>query len=949
MRRRKAARTAVKCAPTAPCARHHEIMPETTQQTRTARKLRTGRANAGAGLDEGFYAELLHIIGLQESVAGARRTVARRAPHDRLRGSLIELALARLATRKRDASSDAETECFELALRLCIAWISRLVFLKVLEARLLALYDGDPTWGFLNARHIRSFGDLDALCDEVLGTGAATRPARFPHLPRFDGSLFEPPDLDRGLLDMSALDETATLPLFSATALRCTGGEGHVLVYLLDFLGAFEFSAGLIAQADAASRNCLDASALGLVFEKLNGYRDGAWYTPASVAMQLARPSITQAVLNRFRRMKGWRCESIDQLSEAIDDRDEARAVVDSLRICDPAVGSGHLLVSALNELLTLKVRLGLLNERDREALHTYRISVTADRLCVTHANGEPLTRECDGLAICKIEAALFRVKRDIVERSLFGVDINADSVGMARLRLWIELLEHADLTANALPASLPNLETNLRQGNATLSRFGFDAPLRDAARVVADYRACAAQLRASANRTERLGNGSRLARLRDVLLGRLASGDNNAPADAAAFEWRIEFADLLAGDGSFEGFDAVIANPPYIDSERMINAGQRALRERLAQRWPSAKGNWDLYIVFMELGLALLRPGGAMAYLTPDKWLSKPFGEAFRARHLGKIARVVVLGRDVFVQARVDSIVTLYCESGTNTITTMRMDGKTLMELTQTDKHTLEAPWALDALLSPHYAFVQRLTRKHPKLGSLLPCENACATADAYRLAPLVEEAGGRFDAGRHYRVVNTGTLGRYVSRWGSKPMTYLGRRYDEPVVDRERFASTFANGYGAKTNAKKVIVKGLTRLDATLDLAADTLPGKTTLILRSDEDVMLMFAAALLNCPLSIFLLRAQFGASSYNGGVAFTRAMIDALPVPGDEAVRAAIAARVNRLLRAAQSAAGERQVAAMAREIDQALYAAFGLSAQEITLVEGRAPLGSRETR
>ncbi len=916
-----------------------ETMPETTQPTRRARKPRTRRASAGGGLDEGFYAELLHIVGLRENVSGAGRTVTRLAPDARLRGALIELSLARVAACEVESQNErTEADRFELALRLCIAWISRLVFLKVLETRLLTLHGGDAPYAFLNVRHIRSFSDLDALCDAVLHGDEAAPPARFAHLPRFDGSLFEPQDLDPSLLGMGALDESATLPLFATTVLTDAGGERHVLGYLLDFLGAFDFSAGLLAHEPAAANaRCLDGSSLGLVFEKLNGYRDGAWYTPGSVAMQLARPAITNAALNRLNRANGWHCTNIDQLSELIDDRDEARAILDSLRICDPAVGSGHLLVSALNELLALKVHLGLLNACDLEALSACRIDVTADRLCVTHANGEPLTHERDGEAIRKIEAALFRVKRDIVERSLFGVDIHADSVGMARLRLWIELLEHADFTA-----SLPNLETNLKQGNATLSRFDFDTPIREYAALIANYRASAAKLRTTNTRAARRAEAARFAQLRDTLRNALANiPAQTPPEEATAFEWRIEFAELLTDEGHFERFDAVIANPPYIDSERMINQGQRALRERLAQRWPSARGNWDLYIVFMELGLALLKPGGAMAYLTPDKWLSKPFGNALRARHLDKIERIVGLGRDVFEQARVDSIITVFRESGTPAIATARIEGETLRELAQTDKRTLEAPWPLDALLSPHAAFVQRIGRAHPTLGGLLPCENACATSDAYRLAPLVEEAEEHALADHHYRVVNTGTLGRYVSRWGSKPMTYLGRRYNAPVVERERFASTFSNGYGAKARAKKVIVKGLTRLDATLDLAGDTIPGKTTLILRSDDEPLLKFAAALLNCPLSIFLIRAKYGSSSYNGGVAFTRAMIDALPVPGSASMRGEIADCVTRLLRAHESGCGAPEVEDIAREIDRRLYAAFGLSAHEIDLVEGRA--------
>jgi hypothetical protein len=175
---------------------------------------------------------------------------------------------------------------------------------------------------------------------------------------------------------------------------------------------------------------------------------------------------------------------------------------------------------------------------------------------------------------------------------------------------------------------------------------------------------------------------------------------------------------------------------------------------------------------------------------------------------------------------------------------------------------------------------------------------------------------------------------------------MTYLGRSYAQPVVERERFEAAFTNGYRAKTAAKKLIVKGLTHLHATLDLDGHTLPGKTTLILRSDDADLLKFAAAVLNCPLAGFVTRARFGASSYNGGVAFTKAMIDALPVPDDAHLRARIASKVDevlRLMQAGDQARGE----ALAREIDGMLHAAYGLSESDIALVEQPASRRARD--
>ncbi|WP_322047105.1 Eco57I restriction-modification methylase domain-containing protein [Paraburkholderia sp. J67] len=733
--------------------------------------------------------------------------------------ALIELAIAHIEA----CGTTAPDQAFHEALRLCIVWIARMVFLKLLEARLVALHERDPAYAFLSASRLATYSDFTALCGDVFCTEPSDSPRRFPHLPRFDPKLFAPVDL-------------ASFDLMLDRA-QYRIGE------LLEHLDAFAF-------AD-------DTAALGLVFERLNGYRDGAWYTPESVATFLAEAAITQAVLGRFNRLNNWHCTTIDQLSEQIDDVEQARALFAGLRLCDPAVGTGHLLASALDALIAIKSKLGL----------------------CAHGGSES-------------DAACFREKLTIIEQNLFGVDIDAHALGLARLRLVFELLAHAGYDDEGRFSVLPDLEANLRHGNAVMASIAH-AP----------------------------------------------EAAHPAKAHVDDFAWHREFPSACDAYGRFIGFDAIIANPPYIDSERMINDGQKPLREALAQRWPSARGNWDLYIPFMELGLTLLAPHGAMAFLTPDKWLSRPFGAAFRARHLDKVARIVTLGRDIFERALVDSIVTIYHKAGSGTIETSRLDDATLTPLANVDKRELDAPWTLDALLSPHHAFVQRLTRMHPTLGSLLPCENACATADAYRLAPLIEEAHDGLVASRHYRVVNTGTLDRYLSRWASKPMTYLGRRYAQPVVERVRFAATFTNGYCAKAAAKKVIVKGLTHLHATLDLEGDMLPGKTTLILRADDEDLLKFAAAVLNCPLAVFVTRVRFGASSYNGGVAFTKSMIDALPVPADAGVRAGVVRKVDEVMRLRQC--GQRAPAeALMREIEHALYAAYGLEEEEIAWVEQR---------
>jgi hypothetical protein len=865
-------------------------MPETN-------KTRRERARSNA-LDEGFYAELLHIAGLRETIANGKPAIARLPAHQRADGSLVENALARIAERDGDAPSEAVQQArFDTVLQLGIAWISRLVFLKVLEARLLVLHDGDPAYAFLRADRVRSFYELDALSSEVLGEtyakAHAGRPARFPLIPRFDGSPFvgfAPPGERGPGVPLGALADGPPLPLFARSRLADDKGIRTPVGYLLDFLDAFDFSAQA-PRSTTAAKPRVDAATLGLIFERLNGYRDGAWFTPGRVAMHLCKAAIESAVVRRFNELNGWHSETLDQLSELIEeygeDRDEARQIVDSLRVCDPAVGSGHLLVSSLNERVALKSRLRLLTDIDDEPLDAYRFEVEADRLVVKRYDGGPLQSVDGSEERRRLNKVLFREKHAIVKHGLYGVDLNPLAVKLTQVRLWIELLEHAGYDRDGRFVQLPDLDSTIRQGNAAVSLVGTSGAI-----------------------------------------------------DEDAFDWRVEFPDMLDNRGAFRGFDVVVANPPYIDSESMTRAGQQRLRERLSQHWPSAKGNWDLYVVFMELGFALLAPAGAMAYLTPDKWLSKPFGDAFRARHLGKIERIVTLGHDVFKEARVDSIVTVYAKTDMPNLATARMEGDAVVPLACAAKAELSAPWRLDALLSPHYAFVRQLEHAHATLGTLVRCENACATADAYRLKPLVEEARGHYAAQHHFRVVNTGTLAPFTTRWGRKAMTYLGDQYLEPIVDRARFEAEFVNAYHAKAGAKKVIVKGLTRLDAALDLRGDTIPGKTTLILRADDEALLKFAAAVLNCPLAAFYLRARYPCATYNGGIAFTKAMIDSVPVPGNAHVRAEVVARVDALLSRGHEHCREN-TEALTHEINCQLYAAFGLSEAEIALVEGKA--------
>lgn len=110
------------------------------------------------------------------------------------------------------------------------------------------------------------------------------------------------------------------------------------------------------------AKTLINASVLGLIFEKINGHKDGSVFTPGSVTMYMSREAIQATVVRRFNEEMGWNCSDYEALKDKdIEDYQRANAIVDSIRICDPAVGSGHFLVSVLNEMVHTKYDLGIL------------------------------------------------------------------------------------------------------------------------------------------------------------------------------------------------------------------------------------------------------------------------------------------------------------------------------------------------------------------------------------------------------------------------------------------------------------------------------------------------------------------------------------------------------------------------------------------------------------
>ncbi len=442
-------------------------------------------ANDSNTLNKKFYNELLHIIGLEE-VGKAKKLIQRKPKNSLDSGSLLENTIRKLTT---EFSITDEKDLFEKALELNITWLNRLLFLKLLDSHLHSIH-GSNYNGFLNTKSIVNYDVLNTLFFEVLAIKTEKREEdivkQFGNIPYLNSSLFESTKLERDTLRISGLKDDVTMNVLSSTKTQLNKNKPHnTLNYLITFLNSYNFSSDTSKILDDKKGSLINASVLGLIFEKINGYKDGSFFTPSFITMYMTKESIRKSVVAKFNEAHSINAESIEAVKRYLrnanldlnqSDIKHSNEIVNQITILDPAVGSGHFLVSALNELFVIKSELGLI-----QGLELYTVTNADDELLIFNTENEKLfeykVNELDDIpkGKHKIQRIIFQEKQRIIENQLFGVDINPNSVKITRLRLWIELLKNSYYENDEL-VTLPNIDINIKCGNSLISKF----PLND-------------------------------------------------------------------------------------------------------------------------------------------------------------------------------------------------------------------------------------------------------------------------------------------------------------------------------------------------------------------------------------------------------------------------------------------------------------------------------------
>ena len=637
-------------------------------------------------MNDKFYRELLYIIGLEEKSKNGN-TIIQRLPEERREaGSLLESTMSWLVAYN-DLSEDKK---YDAALELVLTWVNRLLFIKLVESQVISFnsYDEPEKHRFFSKDKIKTFRHIDDLFFKVLALPKNQRDEEvnkiFSEVPYLNSKLFECTLLERNLTNISVLKVQKMNPYKDTVITNSVGKKEknpqENISYLIDFLAKYNF--GEVRTDD--TRELINASVLGKIFEKINGYKDGAVFTPASVTNFICKETLERTVVEKLNGHFGCQCHNLQDFAHYITNENlrQTSDIINEIHVLDPAVGSGHFLVSALNRLIAIKAELGvLLDENDQPLTLNYNIGVSEDDELEVKRGNQHFSYKKGVDDLTRIQKALFCEKAAIIELCLFGVDINPKSVDICQLRLWIELLKNAYYKGNEL-VTLPNIDINIKQGDSLLHNMALDADITKTLKshhvtistykeINTNYKTANKHLRKEYNeilrniqknilyiehsKSDRLyGRKARLEKELDKKgfigyihplfhhediddektkeeVNKIATELKKVNANIKerkqiyenAFEWRYMFPDVLADDGSFVGFDCIIGNPPYIQLQKM----RGVVDEYGKKGYTSFARTGDISVLFYEWCMSLLRKGGYLTFITTNSWMRADYG----------------------------------------------------------------------------------------------------------------------------------------------------------------------------------------------------------------------------------------------------------------------------------------------------------------------------------
>lgn len=441
---------------------------------------------------------------------------------------------------------------------------------------------------------------------------------------------------------------------------------------------------------------------------------------------------------------------------------------------------------------------------------------------------------------------------------------------------------------------------------------------------------------------------------LESRLAGKIRCGDalisNDAKRGWGQTDWRRMFPEVF--DGGRGGFDAVIGNPPYVNIRRLSRHHGGPVKRVLTRHFQCASGAYDLYVLFFELALRLLRPGGLCGMIVPNKLATLNYAERCRAmlaRETTLLTIADLSGCRVFPDASVYPYIVIWQKQlpppdhRIRIIQTDRIDHlDRLSPVHYVAQHHLQAVggWHLHGVLD-----VESRVATRP-LAQVSEIHSGTTGFQAARVAAMLRERSADSEQ-TGFDFVVTGNVDRY--RVQRVQVRFMHRRFERPYLPDD--PSELTPRKRQLYRRSKILVAGMSRrLEAAWDPGGLALGVSLYAVVPRMDPYYLL---AILNSKLMSYLFRLRFQAKRLQGGyLAINKGQLGCLPIciADDDHftdLRKQLAESARELIHWGNAAsdenpdpAGQQHVEAVDRKIDQLVYRLYGLTREEQEIVESQ---------
>lgn len=724
------------------------------------------------------------------------------------------------------------------------------------------------------------------------------------------------PYLNGGLFDTSSTDFYKDSKL--------TFPDGY-FTQLFETLNKYNFTVD--ESSPEFQQVAIDPEMLGQIFESLLAEQideitgksekkaKGTFYTPREIVAYMCEESLIQYLKTKITDTpdRDRRLEELVRMPESIfrdQDQNKRRdwkpyrdsilsALYDpknksALTVLDPAVGSGAFPMGMLHLLIKIYSRLDPKYEKDIAGL-----------------------------------------KRNILSRSLYGVDIEQTAIEITRLRAWLSIV--VDLPEGEPVEPLPNLEFKFVCANTLItldtskqSTFTADPELKQKLIDIRDeYYRTSSKAKKEKLQTNYLKLTYKKSLFDDKETLQLKS---YKPFDVSSSS---EFYDPELMHG-VEAFDVVIGNPPYISALVASKTIRKEIREYYKKKYISAQGTYDIYLLFFERGFSLLESSGGLVYITPTKYLSANYACAFREKvGLDKLVKVTDFSRvRVFENAGVTTFVSIFSNQVSNDYIISNIFDQTTdfntPKVIKNSRKTLSAfpEYLWGHLISDNFNLLDKIYQKSNLFQTFSINGSSTASEGDEFTGYISEESDGQ-------KIINTGTIKPFVSLWGTKLYSNKKEKILKPYLNLSKISQRRKDMY---LSPKIIVPKLNKRLMGIVDTKGEYASTNTTFIYNFDSQKDIKLAGALINSTLYDFIYKSIFSGLNLLGSFQYQAPQIRILPFPKkiDPKLSSKIESLVDQILEIKEGNP-DADTTTQEHQIDDLVYELYGLSKEEKQII------------